>query len=104
MYEAEAPTTWPSLFRRQRPCSLRQTPRVWARAVAGESSAPVRAQPGCGRMGASNHHPVRFPMPSKPTPQINLDLSKLLGFNQAAALAAKVGKKPNNNPPPPPPV
>ena len=33
-------------------------------------------------------------MPSGQTPKVRLDLAKLLGFDQAAALAAKVGRKP----------
>jgi hypothetical protein len=38
-------------------------------------------------------------------PKIKLDPSKLLGFDQAAAMVAKVGfKKPSPSPPPPPPA
>ena len=39
-------------------------------------------------------------MPNTPTPKMRLDPTKLLGFDQAAALVAKVGQKPGNNPPP----
>ena len=41
-------------------------------------------------------------MPSDQAPMIKLDPSKLLGFDQASALAAKVGNKPPSPPPPPP--
>ena len=33
--------------------------------------------------------------------KVQLDRVKLLGFDQAAALAAKVGRKPPSPPPPP---
>jgi hypothetical protein len=38
-------------------------------------------------------------MPSDKAPKVKLDPTKLLGFDQTAAMAAKVGRKP---PPPPP--
>ena len=36
-------------------------------------------------------------------PKIKLDPAKLLGFDQAMALAVKVGRKPSPPSPPPPP-
>jgi len=38
---------------------------------------------------------------SSETPRIKIDAAKLLGFDQAAARAAKVGRKPPSPPPPP---
>lgn len=52
----------------------------------------------CQSAGLGNHHPVRHLMPGKPTPRIQLDRPKLLGFDQVAALAAKVGNKPSSAP------
>ena len=40
-------------------------------------------------------------MPSDKAPKVTLDPSKLLGFDQVAAMAAKVGRKPPSPPPPP---
>ena len=40
---------------------------------------------------------------SSEAPKIKLDPAKLLGFGQAMALAAKVGRKPSPPSPPPPP-
>jgi hypothetical protein len=39
---------------------------------------------------------------SSKTPRIKLDLTRLLGFDQSAAQAAKVGRKTPSPPPPPP--
>jgi hypothetical protein len=52
----------------------------------------MRAPSGCGMLPRSTHH-----LPGKP--KIELDPSRLLGFDQAAALAAKVGAKPADGPP-----
>ncbi len=41
-------------------------------------------------------------MPSNQIPDIKLDRSKLLGFDQANAMGAKVGTKRPSPPPPPP--